>query len=84
MERLSNYNLTLKRWKLPYFKKYVRGEITYKEYAPSISDFCRTVKKFIPILYSVVIGQIILGKFAGGLNDKKRLPGRVRGKTKTH
>lgn len=73
MKKYSDYNLTLKKWKLPYFKKYVRGEISYKEYAPTVSDFCRTVKTLVPILYTVAIGQRVLNITMGGLNGKKRL-----------
>lgn len=72
MKQLSDYNLHLTKWKLPYFKKYVRGEITYKEYAPSVSEMAKIIKDLVPTLYTVAIGQLMLGKLAGGLKDVKK------------
>ena len=71
MKQLSTYNLTLKKWKLPYFKKYVRGEITYKEYAPSISDLAKTLINLIPIFYQVAIGSEALSIMSKSLKGIK-------------
>ena len=56
MKKLSDYNLELKKWKLPYFKKYVRGEISYKEYNPSVSDMCRTLNKLALSMLALAVG----------------------------